>query len=542
MTIHVPKEAIVDLLESPLAASLSAEQTTALKSLTGHFSPAIVVLPEYTSAELLELLLPSCEKLGHRAHVSAIKTVLAAARNPQAAIKIAQLNACPQLVYQWMRKNFINGFVYKILADGRYNPFLLTSAKYIPPQEREKIPASVEIDFVANRAHGRESFTIHLERSDIAGQTVDSLMARHGLMHETPELMAEFDAHSKRCEELITNIGQQYRLRGAGLSTDYGSRAHDFKKYGAAGSIAVNAFDQLKSAMERNTGRDRTRELHEVVYLRDLYKDGTPVPRHPYICTFSLSEHTFHYVHVANVEVYQYDTELVKQLVLPPEHHDLIEALLETTTDKNADFIENKNAGTIIICLGPPGCGKTLTAETAVQFIKKPLYRVHSGQLGSTPEQIEKNLKIILDRAVAWNSVVLVDEADCFLRERGEDMAHNAVVATFLRQLEYFTGTIFLTSNRTESIDDAFLSRATAIIRYKLPAEPQLRRLWRNTATRMKAHLSDDQIEELVKQFPKLSGRDLTLLFSLVDRYAKRRKKTISPEVFRYCAQFRGLV
>lgn len=42
--------------------------------------------------------------------------------------------------------------------------------------------------------------------------------------------------------------------------------------------------------------------------------------------------------------------------------------------------------GTIFLLHGPPGVGKTLTAEAIAELLHKPLYVVSMGELGTTPE------------------------------------------------------------------------------------------------------------------------------------------------------------
>lgn len=64
--------------------------------------------------------------------------------------------------------------------------------------------------------------------------------------------------------------------------------------------------------------------------------------------------------------------------------------------------------------------------------------------------------------ATEWNAVILLDEADVFLSERHpQDIARNELVSIFLRELEYFRGIIFLTTNLYQTIDTAFRSRVS---------------------------------------------------------------------------------
>lgn len=78
--------------------------------------------------------------------------------------------------------------------------------------------------------------------------------------------------------------------------------------------------------------------------------------------------------------------------------------------------------------------GKTLTAECIADLYERPLYSVTSGDLGTDPESIEQKLQQIFDYAVAWNAVLLLDEADVFLAERNlENLSRNALVSGNVR-------------------------------------------------------------------------------------------------------------
>lgn len=104
--------------------------------------------------------------------------------------------------------------------------------------------------------------------------------------------------------------------------------------------------------------------------------------------------------------------------------------------------------------------GKTCTAECIAELVKKPLYPITCGDLGSTAEEVEKNLKKHFTLASTWDCVMLLDEADVFLAKRKtEDLHRNSIVSVFLRMLEYYKGLLFLTTNRVGAFDEAFKSR-----------------------------------------------------------------------------------
>ena len=58
------------------------------------------------------------------------------------------------------------------------------------------------------------------------------------------------------------------------------------------------------------------------------------------------------------------------------------------------------------------------------------------------------------------------------------DLTRNAITSIFLRNLEYYQGILFLTSNRGIQFDDAILSRIHLIVKYKDLSREFRRGLW----------------------------------------------------------------
>lgn len=176
---------------------------------------------------------------------------------------------------------------------------------------------------------------------------------------------------------------------------------------------------------------------------------------------------------VSGVEDIKWNEKAFDSLVLPDDQKAIVKALVESHTGKNIasstidDVIQGKGRGLVSVLHGPPGVGKTLTAEGIAELLKRPLYCVSSGELGTNPAVLEQELNRVLEIAHAWGAVLLLDEADVFLERRTmADMHRNALVSIFLRLLEYFQGILFLTTNRVETFDDAFQSRIHVALRY----------------------------------------------------------------------------
>jgi DNA replication protein DnaC len=150
--------------------------------------------------------------------------------------------------------------------------------------------------------------------------------------------------------------------------------------------------------------------------------------------------------------------------------------------EANLDVVANKGGASIFLLHGPPGCGKTLTAEAISELLKKPLYIVTAGDLGITAAEVEKTLGSVLELCQTWDALVLIDEADIFLEARNStEIQRNALVCVMLRLLEYYSGCLFLSSNRAaESIDAAIASRITVMLGYPPLNESGRKKVWMN--------------------------------------------------------------
>ncbi|KAK4631369.1 hypothetical protein CLAFUW4_03719 [Fulvia fulva] len=136
--------------------------------------------------------------------------------------------------------------------------------------------------------------------------------------------------------------------------------------------------------------------------------------------------------------------------------------------NQGTDVIEGEGQGLAIMLHGPPGVGKTLTAETIAKRTNRPLLSVSVAEIGVQPHEAEHKLTDIFADAARWQAVLLMDEADVFVEERQKgELDRNALVSELLRCLEYYEGIIILTTNRIRTIDIALQSRIHLAIQYK---------------------------------------------------------------------------
>lgn len=188
----------------------------------------------------------------------------------------------------------------------------------------------------------------------------------------------------------------------------------------------------------------------------------------PKLTVFSFVAKKWGSVHVDQVSEISFREDAFEKLVMPSDDKKLVLSLVRNSdASLVSDLIDNKGGGCVLLLHGKPGLGKTLTAEAVAEVLKRPLYAVSVGELGTDPESLEERLQTVLQTAQRWNAVLLLDEADIFLESRRSgDINRNAMVGTFLRLLEYYNGVLILTTNRVSDMDQAFYSRISLALRY----------------------------------------------------------------------------
>lgn len=56
--------------------------------------------------------------------------------------------------------------------------------------------------------------------------------------------------------------------------------------------------------------------------------------------------------------------------------------------------------------------GKTFSAEATSEHVKRPLYVVGGGDLGTKASDLDAALERVFDVATAWKAIVLIDEVN----------------------------------------------------------------------------------------------------------------------------------
>ncbi|KFY16759.1 hypothetical protein V491_05233, partial [Pseudogymnoascus sp. VKM F-3775] len=142
---------------------------------------------------------------------------------------------------------------------------------------------------------------------------------------------------------------------------------------------------------------------------------------------------------------------------------------------------------------GPPGAGKTFTAECVAEFTSRPLLSLTCGDIGTDEFRVEENLSKWFKLAEIWGAVMLIDEADVYLERREvNELTRNGLVSVFLRAMEYYRGILFMTTNRVGHFDPAFFSRIHVYIGYPPLDAVGRKRIWLQFFSKLERERGDE--------------------------------------------------
>jgi SpoVK/Ycf46/Vps4 family AAA+-type ATPase len=130
---------------------------------------------------------------------------------------------------------------------------------------------------------------------------------------------------------------------------------------------------------------------------------------------------------------------------------------------------------------GAPGTGKTALAEHIAAALQRPLMIRQTSDIASKyVGETEQNMARMFDEAQAESAVLLLDEADSFLRSRRLAERHYEVseVNEMLQGMERFAGVFICTTNLFDDLDEAALRRFTFKLRFHVLKPEQRERMF----------------------------------------------------------------
>lgn len=172
-----------------------------------------------------------------------------------------------------------------------------------------------------------------------------------------------------------------------------------------------------------------------------------------------------------------------KDMVLTKEVTEAIKRILSEQRKFDQLLQHNLQPRRKLMLVGPPGCGKTMTAKALAGDLEIPLFIIRLDGLISRymGESIAK-LKLIFDSMYQHRAVYLFDEFDSIGSNRsyGNDVGEiKRVLNSFLMNIEKDESNSLLiaATNIPEALDKALFRRFDDIIQYPLPSDKEIAEL-----------------------------------------------------------------
>jgi ATP-dependent 26S proteasome regulatory subunit len=229
-----------------------------------------------------------------------------------------------------------------------------------------------------------------------------------------------------------------------------------------------------------NVITEEERKKHHVVLANELtriLKNNTPKTVHPAKGLAPLPKDPDRGTPLMEV---RWPNQPLEHLVLSGEQRDSLDMVMDEFRHWEILEMNGLAPSQKMLFCGPPGCGKTATAEAIACEMGLPLLYVRfdsvvSSLLGET----SANLRRVFDYAITGSWVILFDEFDAVGRSRDDPTEHSElkrVVNAFLQLLDSFTGRslIIAATNFEQSLDVALWRRFDEIIRFDKPTSEQL--------------------------------------------------------------------
>lgn len=184
---------------------------------------------------------------------------------------------------------------------------------------------------------------------------------------------------------------------------------------------------------------------------------------------------------------------------------------------------------------GPPGTGKTTTAEAVAFELGLGIIDVNYAQLESKYHgETSKNIENIFEVANIRNAILFWDEADAVLSHRiadvtsSTDASINLNRTTMLKELDNFEGVVIFATNLPSSIDIAFRRRIRNFVAFE-PPNADLRKKLLYKFLKFVPMDNDIIDETIVNETDGLSGSDLeNVVLQAAIRALRLEKMSIS--------------
>ncbi|TLZ53266.1 MAG: ATP-binding protein [Methanobacteriota archaeon] len=192
------------------------------------------------------------------------------------------------------------------------------------------------------------------------------------------------------------------------------------------------------------------------------------------------------------------------------------------------DKVVRKKKGLSLLFAGPPGTGKTMTAEAIAKEMGRPLLVVNYAQLENMwVGETEKNIESVFRAAEEKEAVLFFDEADAVFHRRGMASAPwtNRDVNVLLHHLESQAGIVILATNMARVLDRALDRRIDIAVEFPLPDAEMRRRIYERTVPAKAPVQKDVDFAALARKYPLSGGSILNVVRQAMRNSLRRGKR-----------------
>ncbi|HBV97838.1 MAG: hypothetical protein JL50_02645 [Peptococcaceae bacterium BICA1-7] len=182
-----------------------------------------------------------------------------------------------------------------------------------------------------------------------------------------------------------------------------------------------------------------------------------------------------------------------EDVILPPGQKELLHNACNQMKFRHVVYGEwgfdrklSYGKGLSMLFSGPPGTGKTMSAQVVALELYMELYKIDLSQVVSKYiGETEKNLQLIFREAELSNAILFFDETDALFGKRSEvkdshDRYANIETAFLLQKMEEYDGITIMATNFRQNIDDAFMRRISFVIEFPFPNAEYRQKIWRS--------------------------------------------------------------
>lgn len=184
-----------------------------------------------------------------------------------------------------------------------------------------------------------------------------------------------------------------------------------------------------------------------------------------------------------------------------------------------------------VLFYGPPGCGKTLAAQTLAAEIGIPvLYVKFDALISSYLGETSSNIRKVFEYAKNDSWVIFFDEFDAIGRSRSDASEHGEikrVVNAFLQQIDNYKGRslIVAATNYEQSLDYAIWRRFDETIRFDMPTNEEKLKLFSLKIKKFKGPVRT--FEQYLNNMKQFSHADIEKISQIIMKQCILKGKKI---------------